>query len=162
MTSNIGSEWIHEYADRDESEMKAKVTEALARHFRPEFLNRIDDVVVFHRLREEEIERIVDIQLGRLARTLEGRGLRLTWTPAAAQWLARRGYDPVYGARPLKRAIQKSVQDALARMVLGGQLTGKAVVGMDVDKDGEALRFTERPGAAKPEPAAETVSAANS
>src|SRR5512142_3303121 len=160
MTSNIGSEWIHEYADRDETEMKAKVTEALARHFRPEFLNRIDDVVVFHRLREEEIARIVEIQLGRLARTLEGRGLRLAWTPAAAQWLARRGYDPVYGARPLKRAIQKSVQDALARMVLGGQLTGKATVEVDVAADGESLRFTEIP-ASSPEPAAEPVSAAH-
>jgi ATP-dependent Clp protease ATP-binding subunit ClpB len=156
MTSNIGSEWIHEYADRDETEMKAKVTEALARHFRPEFLNRIDDVVVFHRLREEEIERIVEIQLGRLSRTLESRGLRLAWTPAAAQWLARRGYDPAYGARPLKRAIQKSVQDALARMVLGGQLTGKAVVEMDVAPGGESLAFTETPS---PEPAAEPASA---
>jgi ATP-dependent Clp protease ATP-binding subunit ClpB len=131
MTSNIGSEWIHEYADRDEEEMKAKVTEALTRHFRPEFLNRIDDVVVFHRLRAEEIEKIVEIQLARLARTLEGRGLRLTWTPAAAKWLAAKGNDPVYGARPLKRAIQKSVQDALARMVLEGKLTGKATIEMD-------------------------------
>jgi ATP-dependent Clp protease ATP-binding subunit ClpB len=158
MTSNIGSEWIHEYGDRDEAEMKAKVMEALTRHFRPEFLNRIDDVVVFHRLHEEEIERIVGIQLARLARTLEGRGLRLAWTPAAAGWLAAKGYDPVYGARPLKRAIQKSVQDALARLVLAGRLTGKATVEMDVAPDGESLRFTEREGTAetaKEEPAAD-------
>jgi ATP-dependent Clp protease ATP-binding subunit ClpB len=147
MTSNIGSEWIQEYADRDEDEMKAKVTEALTRHFRPEFLNRIDDVVVFHRLREEEIEKIVEIQLARLARTLEGRGLRLAWTPAAARWLAGKGYDPVYGARPLKRAIQKSVQDALARMVLEGKLTGKATIEMDTAPDGESLRFTPRSAA---------------
>jgi len=144
MTSNIGSEWIHEYADRDEAEMKAKVTEALTRHFRPEFLNRIDDVVVFHRLREEEIEKIVEIQLARLARSLEGRGLRLAWTPGAAAWLAKKGYDPVYGARPLKRAIQKSVQDALARLVLAGKLAGKATVAMDVAPDGESLVFEER------------------
>jgi ATP-dependent Clp protease ATP-binding subunit ClpB len=144
MTSNIGSEWIQEYADRDEDEMKAKVTEALTRHFRPEFLNRIDDVVVFHRLRAEEIEKIVEIQLARLARTLEGRGLKLAWTPAAARWLAGKGYDPVYGARPLKRAIQKSVQDALARMVLEGKLTGKATIEMDAAPDGESLRFTPR------------------
>jgi len=160
MTSNIGSEWIHEYADRDEAEMKAKVTEALTRHFRPEFLNRIDDVVVFHRLREEEIERIVEIQLARLVRTLEGRGLRLTWTPEAAKWLAKKGYDPVYGARPLKRAIQKSVQDALAKMVLGGQLTGKATIEMAVASDGESLAFTEIPGTVATEPAAEPASAA--
>jgi ATP-dependent Clp protease ATP-binding subunit ClpB len=147
MTSNIGSEWIQEYADRDEEEMKAKVTEALTRHFRPEFLNRIDDVVVFHRLREEEIEKIVDIQLARLVRTLEGRGLRLTWTPEAARWLAVKGYDPVYGARPLKRAIQKSVQDALARMVLEGKVAGKATIEMDVAPGGDSLRFTQRPGA---------------
>jgi ATP-dependent Clp protease ATP-binding subunit ClpB len=147
MTSNIGSEWIQEYADRDEGEMKAKVTEALTRHFRPEFLNRIDDVVVFHRLREQEIEKIVEIQLARLARTLEGRGLRLAWTPAAARWLAGKGYDPVYGARPLKRAIQKSVQDALARMVLEGKLTGKATIEMDTAPDGESLRFTPRSAA---------------
>jgi ATP-dependent Clp protease ATP-binding subunit ClpB len=147
MTSNIGSEWIQEYADRDEEEMKAKVTEALTRHFRPEFLNRIDDVVVFHRLREEEIEKIVDIQLGRLVRTLEGRGLRLTWTPEAARWLAAKGYDPAYGARPLKRAIQKSVQDALARMVLEGKVAGKATIEMDVAPGGDSLRFTQRPGA---------------
>ncbi|HET7452306.1 MAG TPA: AAA family ATPase, partial [Thermoanaerobaculia bacterium] len=160
MTSNIGSEWIHEYADRDEAEMRAKVTEALTRHFRPEFLNRIDDVVVFHRLREEEIERIVEIQLARLVRTLEGRGLTLTWTPAAAQWLANRGYDPVYGARPLKRAIQKHVQDALARMVLAGRLTGRPVVEMDVAPGGESLTFTEIPGDPRTENAAERASAA--
>jgi ATP-dependent Clp protease ATP-binding subunit ClpB len=148
MTSNIGSEWIQEYAGRDEDEMKAKVTEALTRHFRPEFLNRIDDVVVFHRLRAEEIEKIVEIQLARLARTLEGRGLRLAWTPAAARWLAGKGYDPVYGARPLKRAIQKSVQDALARMVLEGKLTGKATIEMDAAPDGQSLRFTPRTDAA--------------
>jgi len=147
MTSNIGSEWIQEYADRDEDEMKAKVTEALTRHFRPEFLNRIDDVVVFHRLGAGEIEKIVEIQLARLARTLEGRGLRLAWTPAAARWLAGKGFDPVYGARPLKRAIQKSVQDALARMVLEGKLTGKATIEMDAAPDGESLRFTPRTGA---------------
>jgi len=147
MTSNIGSEWIQEYADRDEEEMKAKVGEALTRHFRPEFLNRIDDVVVFHRLREKEIEKIVEIQLARLVRTLEGRGLRLTWTPEAARWLAGKGYDPVYGARPLKRAIQKSVQDALARMVLEGKVAGKATIEMDVAPGGDSLRFTPRPGA---------------
>jgi ATP-dependent Clp protease ATP-binding subunit ClpB len=148
MTSNIGSEWIQEYADRDEDEMKAKVTEALTRHFRPEFLNRIDDVVVFHRLRAEEIEKIVEIQLARLARTLEGRGLRLAWTPAAARWLAGKGYDPVYGARPLKRAIQKSVQDALARMVLEGKLAGKATIEMDTAPDGQSLKFSPSAGAA--------------
>ncbi|MGH9442752.1 MAG: AAA family ATPase, partial [Thermoanaerobaculia bacterium] len=143
MTSNIGSEWIIELAERDEEEMKAKVTEALARHFRPEFLNRIDDVVVFHRLGEAQIEKIVDIQLDRLAKTLSGRGLRLAWTPEARQWLAKRGYDPAFGARPLKRTIQKTVQDALARRVLEGRLTGKQALEIQVDPTGDALAFRE-------------------
>jgi len=162
MTSNVGSEQLKRDGgmgfaftsdevraqERRYDDMRAKVTEELKRTFRPEFLNRIDDVVVFHRLREEEIAKIVEIQLARLGKTLDGRGLRLTWTPDAARWLAERGYDPVYGARPLKRAIQKSVQDALARLVLEGKLTGKATVEMDVAPDGEGLRFTERSGEA--------------
>ncbi len=143
MTSNIGSEWIIELAGRDEEEMKAKVTEALARHFRPEFLNRIDDIVVFHRLQEAQIERIVDIQLDRLAATLSGRGLRLAWTPQVREWLAKRGYDPAFGARPLKRTIQKTVQDALARRVLEGKLTGKKALAIGVDPAADALTFRE-------------------
>ena len=92
MTSNLGSEWIVE--ERDEAEIKAKIEEALRRHFRPEFFNRIDDVVVFHRLTREEIAQIVEIQLQSLARTVQERGIELTWTPAAKLYLAARGYDP--------------------------------------------------------------------
>jgi ATP-dependent Clp protease ATP-binding subunit ClpB len=128
MTSNIGSEWIRELADRDETEMKEKVSEALRRHFRPEFLNRIDDVIVFHRLGLEQIKRIVDIQLGGLTRLLEAQGISLEWDDSAREYLARRGYDPVYGARPLKRVLQKEIQDRLARTLLEKHLPAGSVV----------------------------------
>ncbi|HEY3202179.1 MAG TPA: ATP-dependent chaperone ClpB, partial [Thermoanaerobaculia bacterium] len=94
MTSNLGSEWIAEEPHRDEEEIKAKIEEALRRHFRPEFFNRIDDVIVFHRLTREELERIVEIQLNALAKTVRDRGIRLKWTPEAKRFLAVRGYDP--------------------------------------------------------------------
>ncbi|MGH9399663.1 MAG: ATP-dependent Clp protease ATP-binding subunit, partial [Thermoanaerobaculia bacterium] len=103
MTSNLGSEWIAEDASRDEGEVKAKIEEALRRHFRPEFFNRIDDVIVFHRLTRGQTEQIVEIQLTAFARTVADRGIRLTWTPAVRRVLAARGYDPTFGARPVKR-----------------------------------------------------------
>jgi ATP-dependent Clp protease ATP-binding subunit ClpB len=122
MTSNLGSEWIAESGALPEEEIQAKIEEALRRHFRPEFFNRIDDVIVFHRLGREDIEKIVEIQLASLAKTLADRGIRLTWTPAARAQLAGAGYDPTFGARPLKRLIQKKVSDALAQMLLKGEL----------------------------------------
>jgi ATP-dependent Clp protease ATP-binding subunit ClpB len=122
MTSNLGSEWIAEAVDRAEEEIRGRIEETLRRHFRPEFFNRIDDVIVFHRLTREEIEQIVEIQLQALARTLADRGIALTWTPEAKRVLAARGYDPTYGARPLKRLIQKAVADELARKVLRNEL----------------------------------------
>ncbi|MGH9315632.1 MAG: ATP-dependent chaperone ClpB [Thermoanaerobaculia bacterium] len=122
MTSNLGSEWIAESSDRDEAEVKAKIEEALRRHFRPEFFNRIDDVIVFRRLSRAEIEQIVEIQLRALARTVEDRGIHLTWNTGAKRALAERGYDPTFGARPLKRLIQKEVADGLARKILTNDL----------------------------------------
>ncbi len=122
MTSNLGSEWIAEATEIDEAEVKAKIEEALRRHFRPEFFNRIDDVIVFHRLSRDEIEQIVEIQLQNLARTVRDRGVELTWTPEAKGILALRGYDPTFGARPLKRLIQKDVSDALARKVIANEI----------------------------------------
>ena len=111
MTSNLGSEWIAEARDMKEEEVKAKIEETLRRTFRPEFFNRIDDVIVFHRLSREEIGEIVEIQLQALAHSVADRGIRLTWTEKARRLLAGRGYDPTYGARPLKRLIQKQVAD---------------------------------------------------
>ena len=122
MTSNLGSHWIAESAGMDEDELQKKIEEELQRHFRPEFLNRIDDVIVFHRLTREEIEQIVEVQLKNLAATVADRGLRLSWTPEARRALAGRGYDPAFGARPLKRLIQKDVSDALAREILAGTI----------------------------------------
>ena len=118
MTSNLGSQWIAEAGGMSETELQSKIEEELRRHFRPEFFNRIDDVIVFHRLTREEIEKIVEIQLKSLAKTVADRGITLDWSPKALKFLAGRGYDPTFGARPLKRLIQKSVSDALASRIL--------------------------------------------
>jgi ATP-dependent Clp protease ATP-binding subunit ClpB len=126
LTSNIGSQLIAEYRGGDDPEayerMKADVLEALRRHFRPEFLNRVDDIVVFHALSREHLRAIVDIQLARLQTRLADRHLELVFTDAARTFLAERGYDPVYGARPLKRVVQNEVETALARGIIAGQI----------------------------------------
>jgi ATP-dependent Clp protease ATP-binding subunit ClpB len=122
MTSNLGSEWIAESREAGEEEVQKKIEEIIRQHFRPEFFNRIDDIIVFHRLSREETEQIVEIQLRNLARTVAERGITLTWTPEARARLAARGYDPTFGARPLKRLIQKEISDALAEEILGGNL----------------------------------------
>jgi ATP-dependent Clp protease ATP-binding subunit ClpB len=119
--------------------------DALRQHFRPEFLNRIDEIVVFEPLHRKQIGRIVDIQLGRLRKLLEDRRLTLDLTPSAVSFLAEHGYDPVYGARPLKRAIQKYLQDPLALKVLSGEYVAGDTVLVDAGKG--ALRFS-KPGAA--------------
>jgi ATP-dependent Clp protease ATP-binding subunit ClpB len=135
MTSNLGSEWIAEATAMDEAEVKAKIEESLRRHFRPEFFNRIDDVIVFHRLTREEIAHIVEIQLNALARTVADRGIRLTWTKKAVESLAGRGYDPTFGARPLKRLIQKEVMDGLAEQILKNEISA-----------GDTAEITASPG----------------
>jgi ATP-dependent Clp protease ATP-binding subunit ClpB len=141
MTSNLGSEWIAEATDVSEEEVKARIEETLRRHFRPEFFNRIDDVIVFHRLTREEIEEIVEIQLGSLARTVADRGIRLTWTQPAKRYLAGRGYDPTFGARPLKRLIQKEVSDALAGKILRNELAPGDTAQVTVSPDGDSLEI---------------------
>ena len=145
MTSNLGSEWIAEESSRDEDEIKAKIEESLRRHFRPEFFNRIDDVIVFHRLTRDEIEKIVEIQLESLAKTVLERGILLTWTPAAKRLLAGRGYDPTYGARPLKRLIQKQVSDVLATRLLAGQIGDGDMAELDADPKSEGLTLNKKP-----------------
>jgi ATP-dependent Clp protease ATP-binding subunit ClpB len=121
MTSNLGSQFITELAGKNDEEMERRVTEALRAHFRPEFLNRIDEVIIFHSLQESQIEKIVDIQLARLDKLLAERKITLTLTEGARRFIAQHGYDPVYGARPLKRAIQKYLQDPLALKLLAGE-----------------------------------------
>ncbi|MGL4551986.1 MAG: ATP-dependent chaperone ClpB [Gemmataceae bacterium] len=133
LTSNIGSQRILQYQGSTIGEiydrMKAAVLDELRKHFRPEFLNRIDETVVFHALTLDELKKIVDIQLGRLRQRLEDRRITLALDDAAKEHLVKVGHEPAYGARPLKRAIQKELETALARQLLGGQI-----------KDGQAVR----------------------
>ena len=143
MTSNIGSD-IFNATDSTEADKAEAVRGMLRNHFRPEFLNRIDEIVVFHPLSRDDIRRIVDVQLRRLAARLEERRLALTLTDDARDMLAERGYDPVYGARPLKRAIQQLVLDPLAYKIIAGEITdGSHIV---VDKEGDELVFTRKSG----------------
>jgi ATP-dependent Clp protease ATP-binding subunit ClpB len=136
MTSNIGSHYIMELGIEA---AQAKVMEALRQHFRPEFLNRVDEIVVFHSLSRSDLARIVDIQLERLERLLAERKLTLVLTDAARNFLAERGYDPVFGARPLKRAMQRYLQDPLALALLEGEFGEGDTV--EVDAAGDELAF---------------------
>ncbi|UCF30459.1 MAG: ATP-dependent chaperone ClpB [bacterium] len=135
MTSNIGSSYIAELQGQDDGEMRERVTEALRTHFRPEFINRIDDVIIFHSLDMDQIKAIVQIQLSRLEAMLESRGIGLEVTAAALDHISREGYDPVYGARPLKRVIQKSIQNVLAVDILSGKFTDGDTVIVDATDD---------------------------
>jgi ATP-dependent Clp protease ATP-binding subunit ClpB len=141
MTSNIGSQYIVELGESQRAEMEARVMEALRGHFKPEFLNRIDDVILFHQLGREHLDRIVDIQLVRLRKLLAERHIELELTPEAKHLLAEKGYDPHYGARPLKRVIQRMVQDPLAMKILEGQFPEGSKVLADARLSGEALEF---------------------
>jgi len=120
--------------------MKSAVLEELRRHFRPEFLNRVDEIIVFHALSEEHLKDIVEIQLSGLRKRLAERHIELVLTDAARTHLVRSGYDPAYGARPLKRAIQREVETPLARRILSGDIRDGRHVLIDLDDSG-ALRF---------------------
>ena len=121
MTSNLGGQLIQEMANRDFDEIRDAVMAVLRDHFKPEFLNRVDEIIVFRALTQEQLASIVDIQLRRLEKRLAERKIALIVTDAARKLLAERGWDPVYGARPLKRAIQRLVQDPLAMQMLEGK-----------------------------------------
>jgi ATP-dependent Clp protease ATP-binding subunit ClpB len=131
MTSNIGGQWIRDLGASEHEEMRRRVLEALRAHFKPEFLNRIDDVVIFHALSLENIREIVEIQLRNLSRRLAERKMDLHLSDRAKQILAKEGFDPVYGARPLKRAIQRSIQDPLALKVLEGEFSEGDTIEVD-------------------------------
>ena len=141
MTSNIGSA-VFDEADRNEQEKAEAVRGLLRAHFRPEFLNRIDEVVVFLPLSRDHIRQIVDVQLRLVEKRLAERRLELELTPAAKDLLAERGYDPVYGARPLKRVIQQLVLDPLAYKIIAGELSDGAKVAVDVEGDGLTFKQT--------------------
>jgi ATP-dependent Clp protease ATP-binding subunit ClpB len=132
MTSNVGSHWIQELAGKDPKEMEKRVMEALRSTFRPEFLNRTDEIIIFNSLGTEEIKKIVEIQVSLLAKRLEGNKIRLSLTEKARDLLARTGFDPVYGARPLKRTIQHLLQDPLAVKILEGAVKEGDTVTVDV------------------------------
>ncbi len=136
MTSNVGSDLIKQMGPHaDPKALRSAVMRALDQHFRPEFLNRLDEIVVFHALTPEHITRIVDIQLARLQRLLDARRVQLNLTPQAKHWLAERGFDPVFGARPLKRTIQRELQDPLAVALLEGSIHEGDQVLVDVQND---------------------------
>jgi len=129
LTSNLGSQYLANMADGQKVEdVEPQVMDVVRSHFRPEFLNRLDEIILFHRLGVEHMAPIVDIQVGRVARLLKDRKVKLDLTEGARAWLGRVGYDPVYGARPLKRAVQKYLQDPLAEMILSGQVPDGSTV----------------------------------
>ena len=137
MTSNVGSQYLEDFTDLG---AKDKVMAELRRSFRPEFLNRVDDIVLFHRLGRNEIDSIVDLQLARLRKLLKERELDIELSPEARTFIADKGYDPVYGARPLKRALMRYVQDPLARRLLTGEFQpGDTVLVGAPQPDGESL-----------------------
>jgi len=149
MTSNLGSREIQSatenpLADRD---IKKDVLQVLRDHFKPEFLNRIDDIVVFKQLGKEEIARIIDVQLEKLRKNLEERGIAIELDNSARELLIKEGYDPVYGARPLKRAIQSLIQNPLAVKLLKGEIASGQTVRVSAE-NGE-MKFTPAEGGKK-------------
>jgi ATP-dependent Clp protease ATP-binding subunit ClpB len=140
LTSNLGSQYLAALGDEDAVEkVEPQVMEVVRGHFRPEFLNRLDEIILFHRLGQSHMGPIVDIQVSRLGKLLEDRKISLDLTDAARAWLGRVGYDPVYGARPLKRAVQKYLQDPLADAILAGTVHDGQVVHVDEGDGGLVL-----------------------
>ena len=144
MTSNIGSQQIQELTAKkaEEWEIEATVRDMLKGIFRPEFLNRIDETIVFHPLSREHLAKIVDVQLELLMRRLAARNIRLELTDAAKKLLAEEGYDPNYGARPLKRVIQQRLENSLASQILKGEFADGDTIKVDVDANHQSFTFT--------------------
>ena len=137
MTSNLGADFlVNQPEGEDTDAVRDQVMSVVRAAFRPEFLNRIDEIILFHRLKKSEMTRIVDIQMTRLQKLLDDRKITITLEPGAREWLADKGWDPAYGARPLKRVIQKSVQDPLAEMILAGTIKDGEKVTVSAGKQG--------------------------
>jgi len=137
MTSNLGAEFLMSQPEgQDTDAVRDQVMAVVRASFRPEFLNRVDEIILFHRLKKSEMSRIVDIQMTRLSKLLEDRKIRIVLEPSARDWLAEKGWDPAYGARPLKRVIQKSVQDPLAELILAGRVKDGEKVVISAGKQG--------------------------
>ena len=162
MTTNLGTRDISKAVNLgfsragDEAgsydKMKAKVTDELKQHFRPEFLNRVDEIVVFHQLSQVDIEHIVDLMVAQIEGRLKDKNMGIVLTPAAKSLIAKRGYDPVLGARPLRRALQRDVEDLLAEKILFGELKAGEIVVVDVAPEGAEVPFTFTGSAAGPIP----------
>ncbi|HEU0041048.1 MAG TPA: AAA family ATPase, partial [Jiangellaceae bacterium] len=152
MTTNLGTRDIAKgvnlgFSSADDTggsydRMKAKVTDELKQHFRPEFLNRVDDIVVFHQLTPNEIVRIVDLMITHVDERLRDKDMGIELTPAAKELLAKHGFDPVLGARPLRRTIQREIEDNLSEKILFGELKAGEIVVVDVEGEGSAVDFT--------------------
>jgi ATP-dependent Clp protease ATP-binding subunit ClpB len=143
--------------------------EALRQAFRPEFINRIDDIVLFNPLGKEQLNKIIDLELAKVMRLLAERKVRIELTPAARERLVRDGYDPAYGARPLRRTVQRLIQDPLAMRILDGTVVPGSAVRVDIDPNSDSMRFApieqkaeQEPAAAKPEAAEHAASAVKS
>ena len=141
LTSNLGSQYLASLGEGESVEsVEPQVMDIVRGHFRPEFLNRLDEIILFHRLGHAHMAPIVDIQVARVGRLLKDRKVTLDLTDAARAWLGRVGYDPVYGARPLRRAVQRYLQDPLAEMILRGEVKDGSTVHVDEGEGKLALR----------------------
>jgi ATP-dependent Clp protease ATP-binding subunit ClpB len=141
LTSNLGTELLSTGSDTREA--RAAVMQAVRAHFRPEFLNRLDEIILFHRLSRENMDKIVDIQISRLEKLVADRKIEIALDAKARAWLADAGYDPVYGARPLKRVIQRRLQDPLAQLILEGKVLDGSKVKVSAGKGGLTLNGME-------------------
>jgi ATP-dependent Clp protease ATP-binding subunit ClpB len=139
MTSNIGSQWITDVAAGDYNVMKERVLEAVRSQFKPEFINRVDEMIIFRTLTQQDLLRIIDLQLLYLVKRTGEQGVVLEFTDRLKETFAKEGFDPVYGARPLKRLLQRKIQDELAMLILKGEIGGSDVVVVDVDDRGNAV-----------------------
>jgi len=154
MTSNVGSTNLKQvgpigfsvHAKGEHEDLRKRLLDALRTTFRPEFLNRVDDIIVFNSLKREDLTHIIDLQIGRVAKLLKDRSIGLELTPAARNLLIDEGYDPQYGARPMRRAIQRLVQDPLALKLLSGDFAEGDTVVVDVDPSGKAMQFEKGKG----------------
>ncbi len=154
MTSNVGTEFVRRVGaigftatteSVEEASLKDVITRELKRTFRPEFINRIDEIIIFHTLKPEHVRQIVDIQVGRLAERVREQGYALRLSDEAREWLAERGYDPVFGARPMRRAIQRYLESPLSKAILRGEFQEGDTIIVRVEEDGEGLRFEREP-----------------
>ncbi|HEX4118774.1 MAG TPA: ATP-dependent chaperone ClpB [Rhizomicrobium sp.] len=143
LTSNLGTEFLSTEEGGDQKHARAQVMAAVRAHFRPEFLNRLDEIILFHRLSRADMDKIVHIQMGRLTRLLADRKIEIALDKKATEWLAHAGYDPVYGARPLKRVIQRRLQDPLAHLILEGKIGDGAKVKVSATKTGLTINGKE-------------------